>query len=129
MAQFMTRRLPIGVRAALVVTSAVLLAGGLSSCASQVAALAPVGGDALAGVRFASVDVLLAAKVGILEAPVCTQAGDAVSCTGTLTDGTAITVRADVGSTPHTMIVKVGDQVLYDGDVQSVLDEAARATK
>jgi hypothetical protein len=119
----MTRRLvPTVIAAALAI-------GVLAGCASQLDGLAPVGGDALTGVKFASTDVLLERKFGILEAPVCTQTGDAVSCVGSLTDGAVISVQADIGTKPHTMTVTVGGSVVYDGEVQKVLDEAARATE
>jgi hypothetical protein len=119
----MTRRLvPTAAAAAFAVAA-------LAGCASQLSALAPVGGDALTGVKFAATDVLLEKKFGILEAPVCTQAGTAVSCVGSLTDGAAISVQADIGTKPHTMTVTVGGSVVYDGEVQKILDEAAYATK
>ena len=108
--------------------AAVLSAGVLAGCASQLDGLAPVGGDAMTGVKFAATDVLLERKLGILEAPVCTETGDAVSCVGSLTDGAVISVQADIGTKPHTMTVTVGGSVVYDGEVQSILDEAARAT-
>jgi hypothetical protein len=118
----MTRLVPTVITAALAI-------GALAGCASQLDGLAPVGGDALTGVKFASTDVLLERKLGILEAPVCTQTGDAVSCVGSLTDGAVISVQADIGTKPHTMTVTVGGSVVYDGEVQKVLDEAARATE
>ncbi len=111
--------------AAVIVT--LLLA--LSGCASQIGGLAPVGGDALTGVRIAAVDVLLENKLGILEAPVCTQVAKSVSCVGSLTDGSVVTVEADVSTTPDTMTVTVGGTTIYDGDVQAVLDKAAQATE
>ena len=123
MAVVMTRRL---VPAVLV---AALAAGALAGCASQLDGLAPVGGDAMTGVRFAATDVLLEKKFGILEAPVCTETGDTVSCVGSLTDGAVISVQADIGTKPHTMTVTVGGDVVYDGEVQKVLDEAAQSTK
>ncbi|MCX6431830.1 MAG: hypothetical protein NTX29_03295 [Actinobacteria bacterium] len=46
---------------------------------------------------------------------------------GSLTDGRVIAVTADVSTTPDTMTVTVGGDMLYDGDVQAVLDKAARA--
>lgn len=101
----------------------------LGGCASQLDGLAPVGGDAMTGVKFAATDVLLERKFGILEAPVCTESGTIVSCVGSLTDGAPITVRADIGTKPHTMTVTVDGAVVYEGDVQSVLDKAARATE
>lgn len=123
MAVVMTRRLVPAVLAA------VLTVGALAGCASQLDGLAPVGGDAMTGVKFAATDVLLQQKFGILEAPVCTETGETVSCVGSLTDGAVISVQADIGTKPHTMTVTVGGSVVYDGEVQKVLDEAARATK
>jgi hypothetical protein len=108
--------------------AATLAIGALTGCASQLDGLAPVGGDALTGVKFAATDVLLEKKLGILEAPVCTETGDTVSCIGSLTDGAVINVQADIGTKPHTMTVTVGGNVVYDGEVQKVLDEAAHAT-
>ena len=116
-----------GTAGAAAVISTMLLA--LSGCASQIGGLAPVGGDALTGVRIAAVDVLLENKLGILEAPVCTQVAKAVSCVGSLTDGRVIAVTADVSTTPDTMTVTVGGTTIYDGDVQAVLDKAAQATE
>jgi hypothetical protein len=107
--------------------AAVFVVGALAGC-SQVDGLAPVGGDSLTGVKFAATDVLLERKFGILEAPVCTQTGTTVSCIGSLTDGAVINVQADVATKPHTMTVTVGGSVVYDGEVQKILDEAARAT-
>lgn len=122
MAVIMTRRL------AVTAAAGVLAACCLVGCASQLSALAPVGGDALTGVKFAATDVLLERRFGILEAPVCTQTGTSVSCVGSLTDGAAIIVRADIGTKPHTMMVTVGGSVVYEGEVQKILDEAAYAT-
>lgn len=107
--------------------AAVFVVGALAGC-SQIDGLAPVGGDSLTGVKFAATDVLLERKFGILEAPVCTQTGTTVSCVGSLTDGAVINVQADIAAKPHTMTVTVGGSVVYDGEVQKILDEAARAT-
>ena len=51
-----------------------------------------------------------------------------MSCVGSLTDGAVINVQADIATKPHTMTVTVGGSVVYDGEVQKILDEAARAT-
>lgn len=122
MAVIMTRRLVSTAVAAAFAMSA------LAGCASQLDGLAPVGGDAMTGVKFAATDVLLEKKFGILEAPVCTETGNTVSCVGSLTDGAVINVQADIGTKPHTMTVTVGGSVVYDGEVQKILDEAAHAT-
>ena len=119
MAVVMTRFLTAGVLVAAV---------ALTGCASQIEGLVPVSGDAMAGVRSAATDVLLERRLTILDAPVCTQTGGTVSCVGSLTDGAVINVQADVGTKPHTMTVTVGGSVVYEGEVQTVLDEAARAT-
>ncbi|GEM_PF-443232 len=123
----MTRTTP---RLAMTGTAAVIAAMllVLTGCASQIGGLAPVGGDALTGVRIAAVDVLLERKLEILEVPVCTQVAKAVSCVGSLIDGSVVTVEADVSTTPDTMTVSVGGEKIYDGDVQAVLDEAAQDT-
>lgn len=103
------------------VTGSVLLGG----CASQIEALAPVGGDDLATVRIASTDVLLGLKLSILEAPQCTQTPAAITCLGTLTDGSTVRVEAP-GRGRTTMTVTVSGDVIYDGAIQDVLDETSR---
>lgn len=96
----------------------------VSGC-SQVAALAPVGGNRLAEVRFAALDVLLDAEVELLTAPVCAApVGDEVECVGSTVDGTAVTVMSPAGET-FTMTVRIGDEILYAGPVRDVLDRAA----
>ena len=79
----------------------------ITGCASQVAALAPVGGDDITAVRFAAIDVLLAKGVAIMQAPVCTEVAARYTCSGTTTDGAAITVTAGsptpVGFSPLAM--------------------------
>lgn len=101
-----------------------VLALVLTGC-SQVQALAPVGGNGLAQVRFAAVDVLLSAGVTVEVAPVCTAEPDAITCTGRAGGGEAIAVSSP-GSAAQTMTVDVGDRRLYDGSVGDVLNAAAR---
>lgn len=103
---------------------AAVLAVLLTGC-SQVQALAPVGGNGLAEVRFAAIDVLLAAGVTVEVAPVCTAQPAAITCLGRAGGGDAITVSSP-GSAARTMTVDVGDRRLYDGPVADVLDAAAR---
>jgi outer membrane murein-binding lipoprotein Lpp len=120
----------VGIVSAAHVIGAVACASALmTGCASQIDGLAPVGGDARAGVATAATNVLLERKFGILQVPICTEAGDVVSCVGSLTDGQVISVRADVGATPYLMTLTVGGAVVYEGGVQAVLDDAARATE
>ncbi len=101
-----------------------LTAVTLAGC-SQVAALAPVSGDALTTVRAASIDVLLAADVPVSVVPVCATSSGMHECTGETTDGAAIRVSAPTQK-PLTMVVVVGDRQVYDGPVQDVLDKVAR---
>ncbi len=102
-----------------------LAAAALAGC-SQISALAPVGGDHLATVRYAAIDVLLEAQVEILTAPVCESATDGAStCTGETVDGEAITVNSTAAD-PTSLAVQVGTKVLYSGSIQDVLDDAAR---
>lgn len=92
----------------------------LSGC-SQVAAIAPVGGDHLAQVRFAAQDVLVSEDIEILTAPVCVTASDgAVSCEGATVDGQTITVT----STATDVTVVVGSETLYSGNILDALDTA-----
>lgn len=113
----------MNVRAA--AAAALLLVPLLAGC-SQVAAIAPVGGNHLAEVRYAAIDVLVASGVDVLAAPVCTQssAGE-VSCAGETADGSAISV-VSTSDDPDEVTVSVGDRELYSGSIMSVIDEAAR---
>lgn len=98
----------------------------LSAC-SQVSALAPVGGDRQASVRFAAIDVLVEGQIAVLVAPTCTASGAAVSCTGSTVDGATISVTS-TAEQPDLMTVTVGSATFYDGPIQDVIDRAARAT-
>ncbi|TAJ49179.1 MAG: hypothetical protein EPO52_05160 [Herbiconiux sp.] len=97
----------------------------LSGC-SQVAALAPVGGNGVAEVRYGAIDVLLGDGVEILEAPACVASGDAVTCEGTTAAGETIAVVSSTRADAQ-LEVKVATRVLYSGSLQTVLDEAARS--
>ncbi|MBN9181731.1 hypothetical protein [Microbacterium sp.] len=107
------------------VVLALLLAPLLAGC-SQVAAIAPVGGDHLAEVRYAAIDVLLDKGIDVLVAPDCTQAASgAVSCTGKTTDGTPLAATSPADD-QTVVTVTVGDRTLYSGAIMTVLDDAAR---
>lgn len=104
--------------------AAALAAGALAGC-SQAAALAPVGGNRMTEVRYATIDVLLDHDVAIATAPVCERASDgAVSCHGTTAAGEDIASAAPAGTTVN-LTVRVGAQTLYDGPMWTVLDRAA----
>jgi hypothetical protein len=105
---------------------AVAVLGGallLTGC-SQVDALAPVGGGRVTDVRYAANDLLVASKVDVMTAPVCTMATDkAVTCTGETFDHQAIHVESTAADQAR-MTVTVGTTTLYSGDIQTVLDKA-----
>lgn len=105
---------------------ATFVAAGLSAC-SQVSALAPVGGDRLAIVRFAANDVLVQNRVPVLAAPTCTTSGAAISCAGSTTDGASISVSSTADQ-QQLMTVTVGSSTLYNGAIQDIIDRAARPT-
>ncbi len=103
-----------------------LVTAALSAC-SQAAALAPVGGDRLATVRFAANDILVQNRVSVLAAPACTADGVAISCTGSTTDGGAISVSSTADH-QDLMTVTVGSATLYNGAIMDVIERAARPT-
>ncbi|RFA08827.1 hypothetical protein B7R54_06000 [Subtercola boreus] len=106
----------------------VLSAVALLAGCSQVAAIAPVGGNHLSEVRYAAIDVLTTAGTPLLTAPVCDSTSDGtVTCAGTTTTGDPITVLSTAAD-PATVTVTVGTSVLYAGSITDVLDAAARAT-
>lgn len=99
----------------------------LTTGCSQAAALAPVGGGHLTEVRFAALDLLVQRGVAILVAPVCTDTADDISCRGTTVDGAVVLVRSPAADRTQ-VTVTVGDEMLYQGPIQDVLDSAARPT-
>ena len=111
----MRRAVPLALFAAL----------ALSGC-SQIAAIAPVGGDRVAEIRFAAGDVLVQKAVDIETAPVCEMAKDlAVSCIGETLDGETITVTSTAAD-PTIMTITIGSTELFSGAIQDVLDAAIR---
>ena len=113
-------------RSAALTLSGILLGGAvLSGCASQIDALAPVGGTNRIALRTAAIDVLLQDQLTIRDAPQCEKAGDGYSCVGSLTDGSPIVVTSP-GADLATMTVMVGNIVIYEGPVEDVLEAAAQ---
>ena len=109
--------------AALTTTAVIVLA--LAGC-SQIAAIAPVGGDHLAEVRFAANDLLLQADVELLTAPVCTTAADgAITCEGENVAGEKITVESPADD-QESLTVTVGADTLYSGSIQEALEKSLR---
>ncbi|TQJ31278.1 hypothetical protein [Microbacterium sp. SLBN-146] len=107
-------------RAAVASLSVILML--LAGC-SQIEAIAPVGGDRLAEVRFAGFDVLVDEGVDIRTAPVCTDTDGTVACAGDTLDGTTIRITS-TSDAPDALIVVVGDETLYDGSLHDVLEKA-----
>jgi hypothetical protein len=96
----------------------------LSGC-SQVAAVAPVGGNHLTEVRFATIDVLQQKGIALEKVPTCTRASDGgVSCAGTAEDGAAIS-SASPAADPDSFTVSVGSDTVFTGSVSAVIDQAA----
>jgi hypothetical protein len=115
----MTPRRPMALAA---LAAAALTAVGCS----QVAAIAPVGGDHLAEVRFAAIDVLVASGTELLAAPDCTTEQDgAITCVGETLAGERIDVLSSADD-PASVTVTVGDEVVYDGSIQEALEKALR---
>lgn len=105
---------------------ALALALLLTGC-SQVAALAPVGGDAEAAARIATIDVLLAQGVELGEAPECQSTDEAISCTGTTADGQQIVASATTAA-DSPLEVSVGGTTIFTGTVADVIADASRQT-
>ena len=96
----------------------------VSGCASQLAALAPVGGDDLTMVRSASTTVLLANDLEILDAPQCQKTETEITCIGSLLDGSEVLVTAPLDPFGE-MTVTVGGSVVFEGDLKKVIEQAA----
>lgn len=108
------------------IAAALLVAAALLAGCSQIDALAPVGGDRATEIRFAAIDLLLDEDVDLLEVPTCTEAADkAVRCSGTTVAGDTITVESTAIDQAN-MTVTVGDDVLYDGSIDALIEKAAR---
>jgi hypothetical protein len=103
---------------------AALAVGAVTGC-SQIAAIAPVGGNHQAEVRYAAIDVLLDAGVEILVAPDCASAGGGITCEGETVSGERITAQSSAAD-PSSVTVAVGAHRLYSGSILDVLDKAAR---
>ncbi len=103
-----------------VAAAALVLA--LTGC-SQIAAIAPVGGDRLAEVRFATADILVAEGIDILSGPDCDQDGRTITCTGETLDGDAITSESPA-SDETALTVTVGGKTIYSGTVMDALETA-----
>lgn len=99
---------------------------GLAGC-SQIAAIAPVGGNHLTEVRFATIDVLLQRGVVLEDVPTCTRGDDGtVACAGTTIEGEAV-ASTSPASDPDSFTVAVSSEVVFTGSVSAVIDAAAGA--
>lgn len=97
----------------------------MPGCASQLDALAPVGGDDISMVRTAATTLLLANDLEVLDAPKCTKSDTEIACNGSLVDGSKVTVQAPTDPFGE-ITVTVGGEVLFQGQVASVIDKAAQ---
>ncbi|RWR22392.1 hypothetical protein D8Y23_02355 [Microbacterium enclense] len=101
-----------------------LAALALAGC-SQVAAIAPVGGNHLTEVRFATIDVLQQKGIALEAVPTCTRADDgAIACAGTTAAGEAVTATSP-STDPDSFTVSIGSQAVFTGSVSAVIDRAA----
>jgi len=117
----------VRLRAAKRVASAAVIAlslAAVSGCASQLDALAPVGGDDLSMVRSASTTILLANNLEILDAPQCEKSETEIACVGSLLDGSEVLVTAPLDPF-GSMTVTVGGSVVFEGDLKKVIEQAA----
>lgn len=106
-------------------TVALIGALALAGC-SQVTALAPVGGNRATEIRFATIDVLLDHDIELLDAPTCEMADDrAVRCTGTTVDGQTVTATSPAQD-QASLEVRAGDEVLYQGTIDAVIETSIR---
>lgn len=97
----------------------------MPGCASQLDALAPVGGDDISMVRTAATTLLLAHDLEVLDAPKCTKSDTEIACVGSLVDGSEVTMQAPTDPFGE-ITVTVGGEVLFQGQVASVIDKAAQ---
>ncbi len=123
----MSARPRVGAAARVAAAVLLIVAAGMLAGCSQVAALAPVGGNHETEVRYAAIDVLTTSGVAVLTAPVCATAGGAVTCSGTTVSGETVTVVSPADD-PVVLTVTVGEKQLYSGSIMDVLDAAARST-
>ena len=105
--------------------AAALLAVGLLSGCSQIDALAPVSGGPQATVQVGLNDLLVSRGVQLLVVPTCVNDGSNFVCNGSTIDGEPVTAIS-TNTKPYVMSVTVGDETIYDGSVQDILDQAAR---
>ncbi|WP_270351987.1 hypothetical protein [Microbacterium testaceum] len=108
-----------------VLSIAPLMAVAVLVGCSQIAAIAPVGGNHLTEVRFATIDVLQEQGIALQDVPTCTRGDDgSVACTGTTSTGDDVAASSP-GSDPDRVTVTVSSKVVFDGSVSEVIDRAA----
>lgn len=104
-----------------------LAVAALAGC-SQIAAIAPVGGNHLTEVRFATIDVLQEQGIALRDVPTCSRGDDgSVACAGTTSAGEDVAASSP-GSDPDRVTVTVSSRVIFDGSVREVIDRAAGVT-
>lgn len=105
--------------------SMLVLFTGLTGCASQIAALKPVGGDALAGVRTATIDLVIAQGYEFVEAPVCTQDETQITCLGSTLENYGV-ASVSLLDGQSNVTVTLDGKTLYQGSITEVLEQAVR---
>lgn len=98
----------------------------LTGCASQISALAPVGGDTLVSVRTAATNVIQDQGLDILIAPVCTQTETEIYCTGSLIDNQEFHINSPLDDS-FNMTITLSGSIIFEGNYQDVLNKAAGA--
>lgn len=98
-----------------------------TACASQIDALAPVGGGEVTALRIASIDALQDLGIAMMRVPVCVAAAessDGYTCEGTTAAGEPISVTSP-GTSPLSLAIAIDGKRVFEGTVADVIDKAA----
>jgi hypothetical protein len=107
--------------------AAVVAAAPVFVGCSQMASLTPVAGDVVAGVGFATKDVLLKQGVVMKVVPVCSGKTPEFTCNGETLDGKKI-VSTTSGTDADDLKVSVGGNQIFEGSVKAVITKAGRVS-
>jgi hypothetical protein len=91
----------------------------------EISALAPVGGNALAEVRFGAIDALQLRSISSLRRSALRAGHDDGDVRRNDHRRGGIFVRSSTAD-DATIVVHVGGETIYDGALRDLLDEAAR---
>ena len=104
-----------------------LVAGPALVGCTQIASLTPVAGDTIAGVGFATKDVLLDQGVQMKVVPVCEGTKPEFTCTGS-TLGDEKILATTSGTDADNLVVSVGGKEIFSGSVKEVITKAGRVS-